>query len=167
MQSFFLIFGLGLILLFPLLNHPLSMGLSILLLTVIMAVTMGLMTSNLWLSYVLILVLLGGLLVIFVYVSLLAPNELFKFKLNYMSWLSILTLFFLSFVLNLGIEGNKLNGMFNCLNNLNKNELNWLSSLYSWDLSILTMFLILYLFLTLIVVVSITKNDYSSLRSSN
>lgn len=153
--------------LFPLLNHPLSIGLRILLLTVIIAVTIGLITSNLWLSYILILVLLGGLLVIFIYVSLLAPNELFKFKLNYLSWLSILILFFLRFVFNLGIEGNKLNGIFNCLNNLNKNELSWLSSLYSWDLSILTIFLILYLFLTLIVVVSVTKNDYSSLRSSN
>lgn len=62
---------------FPGLTHPLGMGLVVLALTVFLAVMLGSFMTNFWLSYVLVLVLLGGLLVIFVYVSLLASNELF------------------------------------------------------------------------------------------
>jgi NADH-ubiquinone oxidoreductase chain 6 len=56
-------------------NHPLIIGLIILVLTVILAAGIALFRIRTWLSYILILILLGGLLVIFIYISLLAPNE--------------------------------------------------------------------------------------------
>ena len=39
----------------------------------------GAIASTFWLSYTLLLILLGGLLVIFIYVALLARNEKFLF----------------------------------------------------------------------------------------
>lgn len=44
-------------------------------------------------------------------------------------------------------------------------NLNWLNLLYSEQLGGVTIFLVLYLLLTLIVVVAISKNDSSSLRA--
>jgi hypothetical protein len=66
------------ILTFPLLSHPLAMGLNLLLSTFFIAVIVGARGLRFWMSYTLILILSGGLLVLFVYVSLLASNERFK-----------------------------------------------------------------------------------------
>lgn len=68
------------IFMFPLLTHPLAMGLNLLFSTFLIAVIVGVNSLNFWISYTLLLILSGGLLVIFVYVSLLASNERFKTK---------------------------------------------------------------------------------------
>ncbi|YP_009175362.1 NADH dehydrogenase subunit 6 (mitochondrion) [Daphnia carinata] len=150
---------------FPSLTHPLSMGLAILILTIFMAATLGMLSTNFWLSYILILVLLGGLLVIFIYISLLASNELFS-KKNILKMLfgSIMMLFFTLFYSNLFFWTTKSEGVLSVKSN-NNEGLMWLNSLYSLDLGGVTVFLVFYLLLTLIVVVNITKSDSSSLRA--
>ncbi len=37
-------------------------------------------TSSAWLSYIIFLILVGGLLIIFIYLSALIPNEIFSFQ---------------------------------------------------------------------------------------
>ena len=74
---------LALILTFPLISHPLSMGLNLLISTVVIAGIIGLCFTNFWMSYTLLLILSGGLLVIFIYVALLASNELFSSNVSY------------------------------------------------------------------------------------
>jgi len=66
------------ILTFPLLSHPLAMGLNLLLSTFLISVIIGAGGLRFWVSYTLMLILSGGLLVLFVYVSLLASNESFQ-----------------------------------------------------------------------------------------
>lgn len=160
------VFALILILLFPLLNHPLSMGLNILILTILFSVSISIEISNTWISYALVLVLLGGLLVIFIYVSLLASNELFKSN-NYTFILitSVIFLFTLFFLLTNLHEFSSRSSNFRPFQDLNLQNYEWLSQLYSLELWSLTSLLIIYLLLTLIAVVRITKNDFSSLRS--
>lgn len=160
------VFALILILLFPLLNHPLSMGLNILILTILFSVSISIEISNTWISYALVLVLLGGLLVIFIYVSLLASNELFKSN-NYTFILitSVVFLFTLFFLLTNLHEFSSRSSNFRPFQDLNLQNYEWLSQLYSLELWSLTSLLIIYLLLTLIAVVRITKNDFSSLRS--
>nr|YP_010271180.1 NADH dehydrogenase subunit 6 [Simocephalus serrulatus]UKB87192.1 NADH dehydrogenase subunit 6 [Simocephalus serrulatus] len=165
-QFFLSLPTLFLILAFPFLNHPLAMGLLILSLTIMLAVMLGMMTMNLWISYALVLVLLGGLLVVFVYVSLLASNELFQ--KSTIGPFAAFILFMLMFLfMNLKQENLLSNFNLNSVSALQNKGYEWLTPLYSLELSYLTIFLILYLLLTLIVVVSITKFDYSSLRSNN
>lgn len=151
---------------FPLLNHPLSMGLNILILTILFSVSISIEISNTWISYALVLVLLGGLLVIFIYVSLLASNELFKSN-NYTFILitSVVFLFTLFFLLTNLHEFSSRSSNFRPFQDLNLQNYEWLSQLYSLELWSLTSLLIIYLLLTLIAVVRITKNDFSSLRS--
>nr|QFG71045.1 NADH dehydrogenase subunit 6 [Pseudorimula sp. RSIO35641] len=67
---------LSLFLLMPLMLQPLSLGLCIMLLTVFFCILAGLSSSS-WYSYTLFLVFIGGLLVMFAYVSVLAPNSFF------------------------------------------------------------------------------------------
>ena len=67
---------LSLLFLIPLILQPLSLGLSIILLTGSLCILSRLFVSS-WYSYILFLVFVGGLLVIFAYVAVLAPNTFF------------------------------------------------------------------------------------------
>lgn len=165
-QFFLSLPTLFLILAFPFLNHPLAIGLLILSLTIILAVMLGIITINLWISYALVLVLLGGLLVVFVYVSLLASNELFQ-KRTIGPFVALILFILIFLFINFKQENLLLNFNLNSVSALQNKGYEWLTPLYSLELSYLTIFLILYLLLTLIVVVRITKFDYSSLRSNN
>jgi NADH-ubiquinone oxidoreductase chain 6 len=121
--------------------------------------------TNFWVSYVLILVLLGGLLVIFIYVSLLAPNELFLKKNIFKITLRSLSIFIVLIFSSLFFWVTKRESYLPT-SPTDREGILWLNSLYSQDLRGVTLFLIFYLLLTLIVVVNITKHDYSSLRSN-
>lgn len=151
-------------LLFPSLSHPLAIGVSLLLLTILAGVLVGRLASSIWITYTLILVLLGGLLVIFIYVALLASNELFiprrkTFIITISSFAlsSMLTFVWAPSALNLHSYGNF---------EIQVDNLEWINDLYSSKLSRMTVFLIVYLLLTLIVVVNNLKNNYSSLQSA-
>ena len=57
------------------LTHPLAMGLTLIIQTALAAVIAGIIARTFWFSYLLILIFLGGILILFIYVSTLAPNE--------------------------------------------------------------------------------------------
>nr|YP_009711862.1 NADH dehydrogenase subunit 6 [Daphnia laevis]QGA47439.1 NADH dehydrogenase subunit 6 [Daphnia laevis] len=165
MQMMLLTFSTLMVFVFPSVNHPLLMGLIILLLTIMLAMTLGVMSMSTWLSYILIMILLGGLLVIFVYISLLAPNETQKpssiFKTLTKMTTFILIISFMSSSLSLWVSKSK-----SFISNLyfNSENMEWMYLLYSSDLGGMTIFLVAYLFLTLIVVVFISKTESTSLR---
>lgn len=62
------------------LSHPVALGLVLILHTLLISGVTGLVAGNFWFSYVLFLVFLGGVLVLFIYITSLASNE--KFNLN-------------------------------------------------------------------------------------
>nr|YP_010902182.1 NADH dehydrogenase subunit 6 [Lunella correensis]QHD20090.1 NADH dehydrogenase subunit 6 [Lunella correensis]QUV72917.1 NADH dehydrogenase subunit 6 [Lunella correensis]QYF08449.1 NADH dehydrogenase subunit 6 [Lunella correensis] len=67
----------SLTLLLPTMTQPLSLGLCIMIYSVTASILLGIMVAS-WYSYVLFLVYVGGLLVMFAYVSALAPNNFFS-----------------------------------------------------------------------------------------
>nr|QBC73231.1 NADH dehydrogenase subunit 6 [Divia briandi] len=68
---------LALIFAMPMMMQPLSLGLCIMMISLMSCMLLGLTFSS-WFSYVLFLIYVGGLLVMFVYVAALAPNTLFS-----------------------------------------------------------------------------------------
>nr|UYX79097.1 NADH dehydrogenase subunit 6 [Turris chaldaea] len=64
------------LLMLPLMSQPLSLGLSIMLSTLLMCIISA-MTLSSWYGYILFLIYVGGLLVMFSYVAALSPNILF------------------------------------------------------------------------------------------
>nr|YP_007026043.1 NADH dehydrogenase subunit 6 [Spodoptera exigua]AFQ31568.1 NADH dehydrogenase subunit 6 [Spodoptera exigua]QMQ99641.1 NADH dehydrogenase subunit 6 [Spodoptera exigua]QTZ20319.1 NADH dehydrogenase subunit 6 [Spodoptera exigua]UDP55411.1 NADH dehydrogenase subunit 6 [Spodoptera exigua] len=156
-------------------NNPMSMGLLILMQTLLTCLLSGMMIKTYWFSYILFLTFLGGLLVLFIYVSSIASNQLFNFKFNYKKMLMLMTimLFFLMIMynnkmtwLNLSMNSdmNKFNDMIFFFNNENKINL---SKLYNNQTFLIMMMLVIYLFITLIAIVKITNIFYGPLRSSN
>nr|YP_009236844.1 NADH dehydrogenase subunit 6 [Telchinia parrhasia]AMJ17308.1 NADH dehydrogenase subunit 6 [Telchinia parrhasia] len=165
-----LIFFLCLFMFFT--NHPLAMGMMILIQTLLTCTLAGMLIDTYWFSYILFLIFLGGLLVLFMYVSSIASNELFK--INFMNKIlfsiSISYALIISFYLmnNLSWMNFYFNEeMNNFLNNIFffNNEYNFnLSKLYNEQTYFLTFLLIIYLFITLIAVVKITNIFFGPLR---
>nr|WAR69319.1 NADH dehydrogenase subunit 6 [Dodona eugenes] len=156
-------------------NHPLSMGMLILLQTLILCLLSGMLINTYWFSYILFLTFLGGLLVLFIYVSSIASNEIFNIFiynkimiLFTLIFIFIMSIFFMNNLnwmnINFNNEMNKLFNMFmffNVENNIN------LSKLYNEQTYFLMMMMIIYLFITLIAVVKITNIFFGPLRPFN
>ena len=71
-----LAFALSRSLIFPLMAQPLSLGLTIMISTLLICILSATFLSA-WYAYILFLIYVGGLLVIFAYVAALSPNVLF------------------------------------------------------------------------------------------
>nr|YP_010037297.1 NADH dehydrogenase subunit 6 [Acidiella diversa]QQW48073.1 NADH dehydrogenase subunit 6 [Acidiella diversa] len=151
-------------------NHPLAMGLMLLLQTLQICLLTGLMAKSFWFSYILFLIFLGGMLVLFIYVTSLASNEMFSLSIK----LSIIcfSIFIMFMLINLFIDksyisfflqNNEMQSIFNLNWHMPENSLN-LNKLYNYPTNLMTILLMNYLLITLIAVVKITKLFYGPLR---
>nr|YP_010952745.1 NADH dehydrogenase subunit 6 [Domecia hispida]WMQ53165.1 NADH dehydrogenase subunit 6 [Domecia hispida] len=154
--------------LFSRLLHPLSMGLCLLVQTVMMTLVVGSSTSSFWFSYILFMIFLGGMLVLFIYVASLASNEFFLFSTKYflVFTLSIFILTFFFFFLDPLALSWKISVPYTSLS-FPLNATSSIKWIYSKMLMNFTLFIILYLLLTLLVVVKITNLFKGPLRLSN
>nr|YP_009115658.1 NADH dehydrogenase subunit 6 [Ravinia pernix]AJC00137.1 NADH dehydrogenase subunit 6 [Ravinia pernix] len=150
-------------------KHPLAMGLTLLIQTTLICLTSGLMTKTFWFSYILFLVFLGGMLVLFIYVTSLASNEMFSFSIKLMIMtmtifmLSIIILFFIDKNIILQYANMEIKSIFNLDSYIMENSLS-LNKLYNYPTNLLTIMLMNYLLITLIAVVKITKLFKGPLR---
>nr|QXT45809.1 NADH dehydrogenase subunit 6 [Maccaffertium vicarium] len=157
--------------LFLTMNHPLAMGLILLIQTLMIALLTGTLASSFWFSYILFLVFLGGMLVLFIYVTSLASNEMFS--------ISATAFLFTGVILGSGLFILLLNDPMSWLVPHNTSDV--FSMFYSTDFSmaplliklysspthLLTLLLVIYLFLTLVAVVTITNISEGPLRAKN
>nr|YP_009073579.1 NADH dehydrogenase subunit 6 [Aeolesthes oenochrous]BAP59129.1 NADH dehydrogenase subunit 6 [Aeolesthes oenochrous] len=150
---------------FLFLNHPLSLGLILLIQTIAVSLLSGLMNLNYWFSYIIFLIMVGGMLVLFIYMTSVASNEKFKFS----SKLFILALVFLllTFILIMTDQFFMSNNLHTFeLTNQNLPPSNKLttSKYMNWPSSSIMFTIISYLLLTMISVVKITTVEYGPLR---
>nr|AXS65468.1 NADH dehydrogenase subunit 6 [Cucujoidea sp. 39 KM-2017] len=165
---YLLIFNIWILSIFSLfMSHPLSFGLILLLQTINISLITGMMMFNFWYSYMLFLIMIGGMLILFMYMTNVASNEKFKFSSN-LIFMSML-IFFMFLMTYLYIDLMKIN--FNNFNillmNMNKFfNLNISINKYLNFSSMMIYFiLIMYLLITLIAVVNITNINKGPLRS--
>nr|YP_010329899.1 NADH dehydrogenase subunit 6 [Asota paliura]UNP54648.1 NADH dehydrogenase subunit 6 [Asota paliura] len=170
MMLSFMITFISLFMLF--LNNPLSMGLMILIQTLLICLITGLMIKTYWFSYILFLTFMGGILVLFIYVCSIASNELFKpsfnTKLLFFSMIFMMIISQMYFFNNLTWMNFSFNSDMNIFNNYmffyNENNIN-LSKLYNTQTFMIMTMLVIYLFITLIAIVKITNIFYGPIRS--
>nr|AAF77274.1 NADH dehydrogenase subunit 6 [Drosophila mauritiana]AAF77470.1 NADH dehydrogenase subunit 6 [Drosophila simulans]AAF77483.1 NADH dehydrogenase subunit 6 [Drosophila simulans]AAF77496.1 NADH dehydrogenase subunit 6 [Drosophila simulans]AAF77510.1 NADH dehydrogenase subunit 6 [Drosophila simulans] len=143
--------------------HPLALGLTLLIQTIFVCMLTGLMTKSFWYSYILFLIFLGGMLVLFIYVTSLASNEMFNLsiKLTVFSSFILLLMLILSFIIDktsssLFLMNNDMQSIINMNSYFMENSLS-LNKLYNFPTNFITILLMNYLLITLIVVVKITK----------
>nr|YP_010561863.1 NADH dehydrogenase subunit 6 [Chionoecetes bairdi]UYX57824.1 NADH dehydrogenase subunit 6 [Chionoecetes bairdi] len=159
---------LMLALLFTRLTHPLSLGLTLLIQTVSISLNTGLSLYSFWFSYILFMIFLGGMLVLFIYVASLASNETFSFSFFYMiTSLLILLLIFLVCLFMDPILMVDFSSLPTSSIDVKLSTPLITSWIYSNSNMMFTLFIILYLLLTLVVVVKITNLFKGPLRLMN
>nr|UOF70433.1 NADH dehydrogenase subunit 6 [Tropostreptus hamatus] len=139
--------------LFPFMFHPMMMGITIIILALTISIFMWMTLNYSWLAYILFLIFLGALLVLFVYISTLAPNEKFL-KMSYYPLLILVVM-----------------GIFPpsyTTKDISMTKTDFLPpmKIFSMSLSLMTLFMAIYLLLTLLIVSKITLFKEGPLRMS-
>nr|QIV24650.1 NADH dehydrogenase subunit 6 [Brephilydia jejuna] len=150
---------------FLFLNHPLSFGLILLLQTLCIAIITGMMNFNFWFSYILFLIMVGGMLILFIYMTSVASNEKFKFSPKLSALISLLVLVSTPFLFMDKIFTNLFNFSYEMLkqDSMFNNSFS-LSKFMNMPMNLNLMLIIMYLLITLIVVVKLTNIQHGPLR---
>nr|AFC36308.1 NADH dehydrogenase subunit 6 [Chelonarium sp. MJTNT-2012] len=150
---------------FLLTKHPLSMGMNLLLMTVTVAIMTGMMFTNTWFSYIMFMIMIGGMLVLFIYMTSIASNEKFKFSMK--TLMIMMTLMMMSATTIL-IDQNLMN------TNIKSEEITkaltktsyemMLTKFMNMPMSMIMTMLIIYLLIAMIATVKITNINKGPLR---
>lgn len=158
------IFSIFFTLIIILSKHPLSIGCALLIETILASLICRLNIRNYLLSYILFLIFIGGILILFIYISRIASNE----KFYIINILSIMTIIIIRILIVIKLDLNLVYNLYN--DNIGSLELHYnltIYKLYSLPSGILTLIIVIYLLFTLIVVSNIISNKFSPLRRYN
>nr|URX53069.1 NADH dehydrogenase subunit 6 [Comatermes perfectus] len=143
--------------------HPLAMGMILLLQTMMMCLISGIMHQSFWFQYILFMVFIGGMLVLFIYVTSLASNEMLslsnKLLLLMMAAVPVMILMKEWMMMN---NKETMSHEMMMMNEITATT----SKLYNQPNGMLTILMALYLFMALIVVVNITNISKGPLRQT-
>nr|YP_009459892.1 NADH dehydrogenase subunit 6 [Hydropsyche orris]AUT18157.1 NADH dehydrogenase subunit 6 [Hydropsyche orris] len=147
-------------------ENPLNMGLSILTQTLLLCLTLNFNLNFYWLSYILYLIMLGGILILFMYMCSIASNEIIKINSNYFVFLIFTFMLIYFFV-------TQIDWMY--INSINLNKLIYLfpmeklsmSKIYNNYTMYMSIFLVIYLFILLLMVTIMVNSNKGPLRMSN
>nr|YP_010535321.1 NADH dehydrogenase subunit 6 [Coptosoma variegatum]UYA97860.1 NADH dehydrogenase subunit 6 [Coptosoma variegatum] len=135
-------------------KHPLSMGLLLITQTILVGLISGMMISSFMMSYILIVIMISGALVLFIYMASIASNEKFKIsvKVPMMAGTSILFMWL----------DKKL-----FMNKSQMIEIKSFMKMFNYPLMPILIIMIMYLFFTMIVVSSNANINEGPLRMKN
>nr|YP_009350751.1 NADH dehydrogenase subunit 6 [Ophiotermes mirandus]AQP27690.1 NADH dehydrogenase subunit 6 [Ophiotermes mirandus] len=150
-------------LMFTQMKHPLAMGLMLLMQTTMVCLISGTMYSSFWFSYILFMIMIGGMLVLFMYMTSLASNEMFS-PSNKMMMISLLMLPALMYIMPTSTN-SKETGVHETM--MESEVTTTTTVMYNQTMGIMTTLLVLYMLLTLIVVVNIINVSSGPLRHSS
>nr|QUB07173.1 NADH dehydrogenase subunit 6 [Sagra femorata] len=151
---------------FPFMAHPLSMGASLLINTILTSIITSTMNVNSWYSYILFLIMVGGMLILFMYMTSVASNEKFKFSIKITVMIYIIAMISMLTIYN--------NYVYSMLENLMMTEMTLkldesikFSKFMNTPNMTMMMVMISYLLITLIMVVKITNMNKGPMRQTN
>nr|YP_010882164.1 NADH dehydrogenase subunit 6 [Marmessoidea bispina]WID87078.1 NADH dehydrogenase subunit 6 [Marmessoidea bispina] len=144
---------------FLIMKHPLSMGLTIILQTTIISMITGMTSKSFWFSYILFLMYIGGMMVLFIYMTSLIPNMMFNFKKNKMMMMLMLSMVIILLM-------NKNNIWANTDMMTTNYKMVMLMKMYNKPINVLLIMIASYLLFTMITVFKITESNSGPLRMS-
>nr|YP_010463276.1 NADH dehydrogenase subunit 6 [Macropes harringtonae]UUJ37800.1 NADH dehydrogenase subunit 6 [Macropes harringtonae] len=137
-------------------SHPLIMAMIVIMQTIMISVMVGIIMNSFWFSYIILIMMLSGMLVLFTYMASIASNE--KFNMSMKMILTSVILMICMFMYSKTNEEISINLPSNYLSII----LNWL---FSSNTMMITMIMVLYLFFTMIVVSKIVNINEGPLRT--
>nr|YP_010240643.1 NADH dehydrogenase subunit 6 [Aleochara postica]QTG39870.1 NADH dehydrogenase subunit 6 [Aleochara postica] len=161
---FMLMISMFISIMFLFMNHPITMGLTLLIQTIIISLISGMIHFNYWFSYILFLIMVGGLLVLFIYMTSIASNEMFYFSSKTMIMLFLIMFFMMIFFMVMDSYFMNFTFLFNENMNFLIQNMNFLKKFFNYPSIIIILIMMNYLFITLIATVKITKIEFGPLR---
>nr|YP_010155767.1 NADH dehydrogenase subunit 6 [Conwentzia sinica]QQY84958.1 NADH dehydrogenase subunit 6 [Conwentzia sinica] len=152
--------------LFISMKSPMSMGLMLMIQIISMSLILGMLSINFWFSFILFIVMIGGLMVLFIYMTSLAPNNLFKMNNKFMMIL-IVTMFIIMMYFYLTSELLIFKKNLDMMSFMDTQESSLLIKLYNLPMNKLTWLMIMYLLMTLIIAAKLVKSNLGSIRQFN
>nr|UXW93422.1 NADH dehydrogenase subunit 6 [Blasticotoma sp. 'tegularis'] len=166
----------NLTIIFCYLTHPLSMGLILLMQSILISIIINMHTNTPWFSYILFLIMVGSMLILFLYIISISSNEKFTFstKISLIPIsLMLISLMLMTKYMNQDfmmiskkMQPKEILQMMSYEFNMNLNFMS-LNKLYNTPTNLLIIMMMLYLLFTLIIIVKIIKIDASPLRKKN
>nr|YP_010714896.1 NADH dehydrogenase subunit 6 [Callimerus chinensis]WDE20710.1 NADH dehydrogenase subunit 6 [Callimerus chinensis] len=149
-------------------SHPMSLGFILLMQTMITSFIVNFLNFNFWYSYILFLIMIGGMLILFIYMTSIASNEKFLFS-NKLVLLFIISMLFLMmmFFIDSFFSYNILNNFETYKLNLPLNFSFSMNKFFNFPNFLIFYISILYLLITLIAVVKISNLNLGPLRPKN
>nr|YP_010478299.1 NADH dehydrogenase subunit 6 [Nesophrosyne sp. 126 GMB-2012]UVI59743.1 NADH dehydrogenase subunit 6 [Nesophrosyne sp. 126 GMB-2012] len=140
------------------LKTPMSMGIMLLILTSTSTILMAQILTTAWIPMIMFLMFVGGLLILFMYMSSIASNE--KFSTNI--WLMIIPIF----IMLTPVEGLMIETLMEeTLSSTMLIDSISMTKIYNKKTFIITIFMFMYLLMSMIVVTKIIKIFKGPLRS--
>nr|APX39565.1 NADH dehydrogenase subunit 6 [Cryptocephalus pusillus] len=147
-------------------SHPLTLGLTLFIQTTTIALLTGFMALNFWPSYIIFIIMIGGLLILFIYMTSIASNEKFKFSTKLLSIISTLSLASASLFLmwDKFLMSSKISMIETFSFQENINPQFFLNKFINYPYNLIYLMMVIYLLITLIAIVKITSKSKSTLR---
>jgi len=139
--------------------HPVIILILILIQSTILCLIIWIYLNSSWLSYILFLIFLGGLIVLFMYITRLASNEKFELRLTNLNQ-AIIVRVLINFI---WVTSNFFH--FNKTPE-NSTTIKQTKIIFSSELILLTIIIITYLLITLVVAVKITSKIEGPIRKT-
>nr|YP_009491799.1 NADH dehydrogenase subunit 6 [Cardiodactylus muiri]AWI49117.1 NADH dehydrogenase subunit 6 [Cardiodactylus muiri] len=154
---------------FTIMIHPLTSTLLIIIQTIIICIIMSSNLYSFWFSYILFMIFLGGMLVLFIYLTSLASNEMFFLPMKTMMIMTLMLIISTMMMnkmnymkYNMNIKNDYL--MSSIIMNMSTEMPMNITQLYNMPNMNLTILTIMYLLITLIIIVKITQIYEGPLR---
>nr|YP_009643464.1 NADH dehydrogenase subunit 6 [Euscopus rufipes]APO08894.1 NADH dehydrogenase subunit 6 [Euscopus rufipes] len=139
-------------------NHPISMGLLIITQTMNISLLVGMLSSMFWFSYIIIIIMLSGMLVLFIYMASTASNE------KFMTPIKLIYITIMTFIVGLLIQNILQPGYleFNKMQEINNTETTLLMLML--DNTNIIMLMVVYLFFSMVTISFIVNISEGPLR---
>uniref|UniRef100_UPI0030E03B58 NADH dehydrogenase subunit 6 n=1 Tax=Neohirasea hongkongensis TaxID=1461108 RepID=UPI0030E03B58 len=141
---------------FLIMKHPLSMGLLIIMQTIIISLITGMIYKTFWFSFILFLMYIGGMMVLFIYMTSLMPNMMFNISNKNIIIMMLIMMTMIIINKNYNIMNNDM--MMTTSNNM------ILTKMYNKPVNLSIIMLASYLLFTMITVFKIMEYNKGPLR---
>nr|ANJ70659.1 NADH dehydrogenase subunit 6 [Stenus clavicornis] len=132
--------------------HPLIMSMILLMMIILIVLSNIFLIKFCWFSYIIFIIMIGGVLIIFTYMTSIASNESFKFNKNIIFFTVLIFLLMLIFF------------NFNFIEFQDNINSSFFLKYFNFPINMMMIFLFIYLYLTLIACVKITNFNQGPLR---
>nr|YP_011009668.1 NADH dehydrogenase subunit 6 [Hygia bidentata]WPV77660.1 NADH dehydrogenase subunit 6 [Hygia bidentata] len=140
------------------LNHPVSMGILIILQTLMVSMVVGLYLSSFFFSYIIMITMLSGMLVLFIYMASVASNE--KFTVSMKMIIISMLMMLIGMILQKNYMHDEMKMM---LMKISSDKL-LLQNMFNNKTKFITMMMIMYLLFTMMTISYIVNISEGPLR---